>query len=337
MNMLGLDIGGANLKLADGLGYAQSIPFPLWQQPEQLPSALAQMLTQAPAASSLAVTITGELADCFETKSDGIETILNAVQQAAEGKTIHVYLSDGRLESVQVAQNESLLAAASNWHVLASFVTRYAAKENGLLMDVGSTTCDLIPLDQTGPCATGKIDPERLVSGELVYTGIERSPVCAVVQKLPWRDAQCPVAQELFATTADAYLLLGDLPEDPKKFNTADGRSRTIKNAHARLARAICADTTMFSLADAHRAATALAEAQLNQLTTAASKVLKRIKTTPTTIILSGHGEFLGRRLVQHLRLTGQVVSLTEKLGPQISRSACAHALAVLARERVAQ
>ena len=48
MNMLGLDIGGANLKLADGLGYAQSIPFPLWQQPEQLPSALAQMLTQAP-------------------------------------------------------------------------------------------------------------------------------------------------------------------------------------------------------------------------------------------------------------------------------------------------
>ena len=74
------------------------------------------------------MTITGELADCFETKADGIKTILNAVQQAAEGKTIHVYLSDGRLESVQVAQNEPLLAAASNWHVLASFVGRYSAK-----------------------------------------------------------------------------------------------------------------------------------------------------------------------------------------------------------------
>jgi len=335
MSVLGLDIGGANLKIADGKGYAQSLAFSLWKFPEQLAETLAEMLAAAPAAESVAVTITGELADCFVTKADGIEAILDAVEQAAEKQKLSVYLCDGRLVSARSARAETLLAAASNWHVLATFAGRYCSEGTGLLIDVGSTTCDIIPLDQTGPCATGKTDPARLVAGELVYTGIERSPVCAVVSQLPWQESQCPVAQELFATTADAYLLLGDLHEEPGNFETADGRSRIQANAYARLARAICADTTLFSLADAKLAANKIAKAQLELLAVAADRVLKKMKSTPTTLILSGHGEFLARRLVQQLEMPGRIVSLAEELGPEISRSACAHALAVLAHERV--
>ena len=340
MNWLALDIGGANIKISDGKGYAQSLPFPLWQKPDQLSLALKELIAQAPPTDRLAVTMTGELADCFVTKAVGVTAILDAVEQAANGKAISVYLCDGRLVKPSIARGEALLAAASNWHVLADFATRFCQAGQGLLIDIGSTTSDIIPLSllspqgPMGPATIGITDPERLAAGELVYTGVQRSPVCAIVSRLPWRGAPCPVAQELFATTLDAYLLLGEIAADPENLDTADGRPATKPYAHARLARAICADTTMFSPDDAERAAKDVFQAQIELLADAGQQVLQRMPTQPATLVLSGQGEFLARRLVERLKLTREVVSLNAKLGAETSRAACAHALAVLAAER---
>ena len=55
MDCLALDIGGANLKVADGLGYAATRRFPLWRKPDALGEALRQCLAAAPAATVLAV------------------------------------------------------------------------------------------------------------------------------------------------------------------------------------------------------------------------------------------------------------------------------------------
>ena len=85
-------------------------------------------------------------------------------------------------------------------------------------------------------------DTDRLLAGELVYTGVGRTPICAITDWLPWRDARCPVAAEVFATAADAYVILGDLPEQPTDTSTADGRPLTKEFARERLARMICAD-----------------------------------------------------------------------------------------------
>ena len=332
MSWLGLDIGGANLKIADGAGYAEAVAFPLWQRPDQLSPALRKMLAEAPRADSLAVTMTGELADCFVTKAKGVAAILDAVENAAHGRDVQVYLCDGRFVTPQAARAEALLAGASNWHLLAAYAVRFCATFPGLLIDVGSTTCDLIPVGPAGPTASGNTDPERLAAGELVYTGIERSPVCAIVSELSWRGAPCSVAQELFATTRDAYLLLDELAEEPGNRDTADGRSRTKTNAHARLARSICADTTMFSMADAQHAAASIHEAQLELLTLAGRRVIDGLAAAPTAVVLSGHGEFLGRRLLERLNLSCEAISLAAELGPKVSRSASAHALAVIAR-----
>ncbi len=335
MSWLALDIGGANVKIADGDGYAQSLVFPLWKFPEQLAERLAGLLAGAPHADSIAVTMTGELADCYATKAEGVSRILDAVGQASAGRCVCVYLCDGRLVSVGTARAEALLAAASNWHVLSSFVGRFCSEgEQGLLIDIGSTTSDLISFSSTGPCATGKTDPERLAAGELVYTGVRRSPVCAVVSQLPWREKPCPVAQEFFATIQDAYLLLNEFSEESENFDTADGRPFAKANAHARLARSICADTTMFSMADAENAAEAIQESQLELLSLAAQQVLQRMPAPPGTMILSGEGEFLARSLYKRLELSSKVVSLSAELGPEVSSAACAHALAVLASER---
>lgn len=334
MTCLAIDIGGANLKTADGCGFAASRPFAVWRHPELLSSELVQLIESAPSCTSLAVTMTAELADCFETKAEGVRQILDAVETAAFDRTIHVYQVDGQLVSVEKARKAPLLAAASNWHALAAFANRYACAWPALLIDLGSTTADIIPLDHSGPIATGLNDSERLASGELVYTGVERTPLCALIRSLPWQGDDCPVAVELFATTADAYLMLGELPEEPENCDTADGRPRTWPHALARLARMVCADADSFTVEDARQAAATVREAQFDLLHTAVEKVVMRLGAPPKTVITSGHGEFLLRHLLARLPWQADVLSLTEELGPAVSRCAPAHALAVLARER---
>lgn len=330
--ILAFDIGGANLKAADGLGYAVSRFFPLWQKPHDLAQALASLATDAPDTEIFPVTMTGELSDCFQTKAEGVAHILEAVEQVAEGRCVLVYRTDGRLVSPDEARHEPLAVAAANWHALACFAGRFAHSGSGLLIDIGSTTCDLIPLADGQPAALGKTDPERLAAGELVYTGVVRSPVCAVVAALPWRGSQVPVAQELFATARDAYLIAGDLPEEPDNCQTADGRPATRALARDRLARQICADRTMFSDDDARAAAAAVARTQLSKIAIAAQMVLRRLPVPPGTVVISGQGEFLARRLLEKLRTEAKVVSLAEVLGPVTSQAATAHALAELAR-----
>ncbi|HXT58794.1 MAG TPA: hydantoinase/oxoprolinase family protein [Pirellulales bacterium] len=331
--LLALDIGGANLKAADGLGFAASQFFPLWQQPDELAAALRRLIAESPAADRLAVTMTGELADCFATKAEGVAAILSAVAAAAEGRRVQVYLADGSLASPEQALAQPLLAAASNWHALASFAGRYVPRGPALLIDIGSTTCDVVPLVDGRPVAAGSTDPERLAAGELVYTGMVRSPLCAVVPALPWRRKQVPTAHELFATTWDAYLISGDLPEEPQSRHTADGRPATKAAARDRLARSICADRSMFDDDDAQAAAAAIARAQLAKIAIAAQAVLRRLPAPLGAVVISGQGEFLARRLLDRMKSSAEVISLNERLGAALSLAAPAHALAVLARE----
>ncbi|HZZ74263.1 MAG TPA: hydantoinase/oxoprolinase family protein [Pirellulales bacterium] len=332
MSWLALDIGGANLKAADGLGFCLSRRFALWKKPEQLAAALRELIAQAPSCDHVAATMTGELADCFATKTDGVRHIVQALSEAASGRHTRIYLLNGTLVAPPVALHQPLLAAASNWHILARFAGRFAPQGSALLLDLGSTTCDLIPLVDGQPAAAAQADTERLLSGELVYSGVERSPACAVAPLFPWRGQWCPTVQELFATTWDAYLLMGELPEEPASHHTADGRPATKAAARDRLARMICADRETFSDEDAAAAASTIANCQLDLLATAAKKVVERMADPPHTVIVSGQGEFLCRRLAARVAPASAIVSLQQKLGPNLSRCAPAHALAVIAR-----
>ena len=113
----------------------------------------------------------------------------------------------------QIALKNPLSVAAANWHALAAFCGRYCRSGCGLLLDIGSTTTDIIPLAEGKPVARGKTDTERLIHGEMVYTGVERTPVCAIVDRVPYRERSVGVAAEWFATTRDVYLILGEFAE----------------------------------------------------------------------------------------------------------------------------
>jgi (4-(4-[2-(gamma-L-glutamylamino)ethyl]phenoxymethyl)furan-2-yl)methanamine synthase len=333
MNWLALDIGGANVKVADGRGFARSYTFHLWKDSAGLAHKLRAILAESPAADHLAVTMTGELADCFTSKVDGVRFILDAVARGSDNRHTRVYLVDGRLVSPVVALQMPHLAAASNWRALAQFAGRFAPRGSALLMDVGSTTCDIIPLFDGQPVATGRTDTQRLIAGELIYTGVERSPVCAVISHAPYRGQSCPVTQELFATMLDVYVVLGSLPEDLSSQTTADGRPGTKSAAVARLGRMLAADASEFVEPDALVLAEAAAKAQAAILATAVRQVVAPMASPPEQVILSGHGDFLAISALHEAGVNSPRGSLSQYLDSSVARVGPAHALAVLARE----
>ena len=182
---------------------------------------------------------------------------------------------------------------------LASFACRFVPPgERGLLIDIGSTTTDIIPLRDGHPQSIGLNDTERLIAGELVYTGVGRTPVCAIVDSLGWRGQECPVAAELFATTADAYVILGEISESPNATWTADGRPLTREFSRERLARMICADRLQFDERDAREAAEQIRESQLQRLRSSLERVRTRQTQPFEYVVMCGAGEFLARELV---------------------------------------
>ena len=112
MNWLALDIGGANVKAADGLGYAQAYSFAMWRDSSRLAQQIRTAISEAPPCDHLAVTMTGELADCFESKETGVRFILQALADGSDNRHARVYLVDGRLVSPQVALTLPHLVAA---------------------------------------------------------------------------------------------------------------------------------------------------------------------------------------------------------------------------------
>jgi probable H4MPT-linked C1 transfer pathway protein len=326
-SVLGLDVGGANLKAAHSDGAARSRPFALWKDPAGLPAALSALIGEMPRADRLAVTMTGELCDCFETKREGVAAILDAVEGAAGDQPVRVWRNDGRFVDREEARAKPLKVAAANWLALATFVGRWAPKGPALLLDVGSTTTDVVPLLDGRPVPQGRSDPDRLRCEELVYTGVRRTPLCAIL------GSEGPA--EFFATTLDVYLLLGWVAEDGADRNTADGRPATKAAAEARLARMLGADLETSTAKERERLAQRVLLKQLYALTSAVERVAGRLPKPPRTVVVAGAGEFLARPLLEQQEAIPpcEVVFLADRLSPEVSRAACAHAVAALAAE----
>jgi uncharacterized hydantoinase/oxoprolinase family protein len=353
-NVIGLDIGGANLKAATATTEARSRPFELWKHPGKLGDELRHFLEDWQPAQ-LAVTMTGELCDCFETKRDGVHRILAEVERAFPQASIRVWSTEGKFLPPVEARHDYLKVAASNWHALATLSShsllagrRASEAEDGkprlrvglpenldsaLLIDVGSTTSDIIPIYQGQPIPVGFTDLERLKSKELIYTGVRRTPICALLHE--------GIMAELFATTLDAYLRLGLIPDHAADCHTADGRPATAKRAHARLSRMLGGDPEITPEEETYQLALMVYERQRSVLVNAIRTVAARLPEPPRAAILFGSGEFLARaawidyaaQLDRDTAEPMQLISLAERLGPEVSAAACAYAVAVLAEK----
>lgn len=338
-DVLGLDVGGANLKAADGRGWAHAESFPLWREPGRLAEALRGIVARRPA-PRMAVTMTGEIADCFPDRAAGVSHIVRSVLDAAAtaGAAVEtlVYLVDGRFVGPAEAVARPLEAAASNWHAVARLAAAVARAERAFLVDVGSTTTDIVPLLQAVPMPLARDDAGRMHTGELVYTGLERTPLPAIVRSLPHRGVRRPLAAERFADSRDAWLLLGGCPEDPDCRDTADGGPCTFDAARVRLARSMLLEPAQFTAEDARVAAAACAGVQARCVARGLRGVADRCGWRPDVVILSGHGVPLAELAVERLGWSVARVSLAERLGNAVARVAPAHAVAVFAAEEPA-
>jgi probable H4MPT-linked C1 transfer pathway protein len=250
-----------------------------------------------------------------------VRAILDAVELAAENMPIQVWTMAGSFKGSEEAKRDFLNTAAANWLALATYACRLAPHGSALLIDIGSTTSDIVPLLDGRPVPRSRTDPERLACRELVYTGVERTPVCALLGS--------EGAAEFFATTRDVYLLLGELSPDPNDRRTADGGPATVAAAHARLARMMCADAEICSPYSTKNLAKEVFGRQRDLLQRAVADVSAQLPKPPRTVMISGSGEFLARQLVSDVK----VISLAETLGSVVSSAACAYAVGILAQE----
>ena len=341
MNIIGLDIGGANIKAADLNGQTVVIPFAVWKQPEKLASILIEVIGQFQPADCLAVTMTAEIADCFATKSEGVDRILSSVETAAGKLPIRVWQTGAEFVEVDVAREIPILVAAANWHAQATWLGRIVPRGKSILIDVGTTTTDIIPLVDGMPVPEGLTDRHRLQSGELVYSGVRRTPLCAIAHTVPIGHNNCPVAAELFATTLDVYLLLGDICESVDDLETANGRPATVDAAYDRLARMLCCDRNEFSQDEARQVASFFADVQKQRIGGAVQKVARRLAKNGAgeiaQVLVSGSGEFLARGVAgdQSLLADAAMTSLADIFSPTTAETACAVAVSTLASERL--
>lgn len=338
MTVLGFDVGGANIKLANDLGYHHHQVFPLWMRTSELPAVLKRLLEAAPPADQIALTMTGELTDCFKTKREGVEFIIDSMMEATE-LPVFVYLTGDEFVEASMARFDFMRAAASNWFGLASFVSRMeqVSGRSGLLIDIGSTTCDIIPF-QNGICtARGTGDFERLREGELVYTGALRSPLCGIVDHLKFRGDRVPVMNELFATMLDVNIILGRFPTGSAVEWAADHCGTSLIECTTRLARMLGLDRDTLDAVEGKLIASQIRDAQLRKLEDALTQVVSRSET-PQVVVVSGQGEFTARELCERFWQTSsarpELISMDELLGPGISGSAPAYAIANLAQSR---
>lgn len=272
-----------------------------------------------------AVTMTAELSQMFRTKRDGVAFVLNSVEAAFPTSDIRVWTVDGRFLAPDEARQDPLAVAAANWAATARAVARH--HPDALLVDIGTTSTDIIPIVSGAVVAAGRTDPERLASGELVYTGAVRTPAEAIASQVPFGAGVAGVSAEGFALAGDVHVWRGDL--DPADYTspTPDGRPATRAFAGERLARIVCADREMLDEAAVSAIADALAGAQVARIADAIARVRARHPSLRTAVV-TGLGAFLGEAAAHAAGL--HVVPLAAELGDAAARCAPAVSVALL-------
>jgi probable H4MPT-linked C1 transfer pathway protein len=275
----GWDVGGAHLKAAQldraaRLHAAVQVPCRLWLGMEHLHRAIEEALAGLHASHRHAITMTGELADVFADRAEGVGRIAETMRGFFARDELRVYAGAAGFVAAADAAARAREVASANWHASA----RYAAarRAEGLLVDIGSTTTDLVPFARGESRAQGVTDAERLAAGELVYTGVTRTPVMAIARSVACDGVRVPLMAELFATAADVHRLTGALPDDADQHPAADGRGKSDTESARRLARMLGRDASEVGIDVWRRVARELSERQLRCVHDAAAVVLSR-------------------------------------------------------------
>ena len=169
----------------------------------------------------------------------------------------------------------------------------------GFLIDIGSTTCDIIPVHAGSPIESGQTDLDRLQNGQLVYAGIGRTPICSLLDSVQLGNQEVSIARELFATVADALIWTNRLPPQTDSHDSADQRPLSRAACRARLCRMLCADDCDLEDEQVSQISEQTYLALKKRIVAGLQTVMGQHPSIPKTFCLAGSGQALARSAIQ--------------------------------------
>ncbi len=347
---LGVDVGGANIKAAvvelDGgsprlLGVLRDY-HPLWIRGRgSLESKLLEVKSRLKPKPGykVAVCMTAELCDVYRVKSEGVKHIASVSRRVfSDASKLYFVTINSRLASYEEVMENPLKAAAANW-AASAWLLEYKAGDwglrNAVFIDIGSTTTTIIPIVNGRVSVKGYSDPEKLVYGELVYTGALRTNVSCIVSRAPYKGLMARVSPEYFSCTGDVHLILGYIRPSDYKVDAPDGRGVSRREAIERLARIVCSDAELMNEYEVVELARYIYEKQVQLVTEALIQVRSRVASegvnpSSMTALVAGVGEHLAREAAFRAGFK-MVRSISEFLGEEVSSVLPAYAAAIMA------
>ena len=303
--ILGWDVGGANLKaaLVSGEGVVIDVfqvACPLWRGLEELDRALKLIIQSIKISPQRhVVTMTAELVDIFPSRHEGVVQLSQFMNDHLDGE-ISFYSIKKSFVPISLVSSLYQSVASANWHASASLIARDL--QQGVFVDIGSTTSDLILMKDFLVKAKGLTDAERMAHGELLYTGVVRTPLMSLCQKIKFNGHMVNIAAEHFATTADVYRLTHELAFEDDMADTADGAGKTELESARRLARMVGHDAEDADIEVWRALAFEFREMQLIRLEfELRSRLSQEALAVDAPFIGAGAGRFLVRILAERI------------------------------------
>ncbi len=300
----GWDLGGAHLKIArlDQKGvveFVRQAACPLWQGMRRFHEAVATVLAETNGIGGLhAVTMTGELADLFLSRRSGVQRLIAALSEHIAADTMMIYAGPAGFVLPDQAYRETRSVASANWLATASYLA--SVLEQGVLIDIGSTTTDIVPFAAGSVRCVEYDDHGRLRAEELVYSGVVRTAVNTITERVPFAGGWVPLMGEQFATAADVYRITDELPAHADMIPTADGAAKDSVDCMRRLARMLGCDLESAEIDAWREVAVYLRECQLRRIADACARTLsRRVVDERAPLVGAGVGRFLVKRIAQ--------------------------------------
>ena len=305
MLSIGLDIGGANTKMAvirfDDASTSEesliqsirvesleTVYHPIWERLQELPDMLTSMLAgQATTPHLTTLTMTAELADCFGTKREGVVQILSMIERIEP--SVSVLLNNGKIVDLSTGLREPGRIAAANWVAPSLLIGRMMPES--LFIDVGSTTTDIIPISGGSFSLDDPSDMGRLANHQLVYTGALRTNVATITDHVIINGQKIYTASENFSTTGDVNLVLGLIEQSDYTVPTSDGQPATFQGALRRLSRVICSDLEHLTKDQVEEMAKYIHQVQVTKTADHISRLIENDDLDPKqTCVVAGMG-----------------------------------------------
>ena len=292
MKIIGWDIGGAHIKAAKidfkkKTSNTKQLYSPIWKNLNYLKKSIKLIKKKLGKTNYHAITMTAELSDIFPDRKNGIKHVVNLSSKILGEKNIFFYSKKSFLKK-KLAIKKPFELNSMNWHATASFISNFFP--NCILIDIGSTTTDIIPIKNKEIISNSVSDYQRLKSNELIYLGVLRTPIQAVVKKKN-------LINENFANLSDVYRVLNKIPSTVDLLPTLDNKTKNKHDSARRIARIFGKDYKKNHFLKWKKIAYQIEGEHLKILKSVIKKIEKKNFLKKVPIIGAGIGEFLVKKI----------------------------------------